>query len=37
MVVVIEGRLTMEGAMDLGGLVGVDTRGVDVGVVERTG
>jgi hypothetical protein len=35
--VVVEGLVTIEGAMDFGGLVGVRTCGTDVGVVERTG
>ena len=37
MVFVVEGRVMMEGAMDLGGFVGVEICGIDVGVVERTG
>lgn len=34
---VVEGRVTMEGAMDRGGFLGVRTCGNDVGVLERTG
>lgn len=37
MVVVVLERVTMEGAMDLGGLTRDEMWGIDVGVVERTG
>lgn len=36
-VLFVEGRVIIEGAMDLGRLVGVEICGIDVGVVERTG
>ena len=37
MVLVVEGRVMMDGVMDFGGLIGVEIRGIDVGVVERAG
>lgn len=37
MVLLVEGRVMMDGAMDLGGFLGVEICGIEVGVVERTG
>ena len=37
MVFVVEGRVMIDGAIDRGGLRGMDICGIDVGVVDSTG